>query len=222
MPVSASARPSQIVQSAPETTELRVRKAKRQLCTRHALTAPGHADCAATDALHGTCQPRGRTPVKTMTHDTAQAIAAAMPPEMPAGLRHVDDTRPGHTRKKIARGFAYFDTHGKRIEDEAVIARINALVIPPAYTNVWICPDSRGHIQATGRDARGRKQYRYHPRWRETRDADKFSRMAAFGRALPRIRARVQRDLARSGIPREKVIAAVVHLLDHTLVRIGS
>ncbi|WP_198039348.1 DNA topoisomerase IB [Paraburkholderia sp. SOS3] len=157
-----------------------------------------------------------------MTRDTAQAIAAAMPPDLPAGLRYVDDTRPGYTRKKIARGFAYFDTRGKRIEDEAVIARINALVIPPAYTNVWICPDSRGHIQATGRDARGRKQYRYHPQWRETRDADKFSRMAAFGRALPRIRARVQRDLARSGIPREKVIAAVVHLLDHTLVRIGN
>jgi DNA topoisomerase-1 len=157
-----------------------------------------------------------------MTRDTAQAIAAAMPPEMPAGLRHADDSRPGYTRKKLARGFAYFDTHGKRIEDEAVIARIDALVIPPAYTKVWICPDSRGHIQATGRDARGRKQYRYHPQWRETRDADKFSRLAAFGRALPRIRARVQRDLARSGIPREKVIAAVVHLLDHTLVRIGS
>src|ERR1700754_1693003 len=157
-----------------------------------------------------------------MTRDTAQAIAAAMPPEMPAGLRHADDTRPGYTRKKLARGFAYFDTHGKRIDDEAVIARINAIVIPPAYTNVWICPDARGHIQATGRDARGRKQYRYHPQWRETRDADKFSRMAAFGRALPRIRARVQRDLARSCIPRAKVIAAVVHLLDHTLVRIGS
>src|SRR6201991_1794446 len=157
-----------------------------------------------------------------MTRDTAQAIAAAMPPEMPAGLRHVDDTRPGYTRKKIARGFAYFDTHGKRIEDEAVIARINALAIPPAYRDVWICPDPRGHLQATGRDARGRKQYRYHPRWRETRDADKYDRMAAFGRALPRIRARVARDLRREGMPREKVVAAIVHLLDSTLIRVGS
>ncbi|MBP0590000.1 DNA topoisomerase IB [Paraburkholderia sp. LEh10] len=160
--------------------------------------------------------------MKTMTRRALDAIAEELPAAMPAGLRHADDTRPGFTRRKLKHGFAYFDLDGKRIEDAAQIARINALAIPPAYCDVWICPDPRGHIQATGRDARGRKQYRYHPQWRETRDADKFGRMAAFGRALPKIRARVARDLAREGMPREKVIAAVVHLLDTTLIRIGS
>ncbi|BCF90816.1 MULTISPECIES: DNA topoisomerase IB [Paraburkholderia] len=160
--------------------------------------------------------------MKTMTRNAIDAIAEGLSTTMPAGLRHADDTRPGYTRRKLRNGFAYFDLDGKRIDDEAQIARINALAVPPAYTDVWICPDPRGHIQATGRDARGRKQYRYHPQWRETRDADKFGRMAAFGHALPKIRARVARDLAREGMPREKVIAAVVHLLDTTLIRIGS
>lgn len=160
--------------------------------------------------------------MKTMTRNAIDAIAQGLSTTMPAGLRHADDTRPGYTRRKLRSGFAYFDLDGKRIDDEPQIARINALAIPPAYTDVWICPDPRGHIQATGRDARGRKQYRYHPQWRETRDADKFGRMAAFGHALPKIRARVARDLAREGMPREKVIAAVVHLLDTTLIRIGS
>ncbi|CAB3761863.1 hypothetical protein LMG29542_04172 [Paraburkholderia humisilvae] len=160
--------------------------------------------------------------MKTMTSDTARAITQAVQRELPPGLRHVDDTRPGFTRKRLGHAFVYFDVNGKRIEDKTAIARINALAIPPAYCDVWICPDPRGHIQATARDARGRKQYRYHPQWRETRDADKFGRMAAFGRALPKIRARVERDLARSGMPREKVMAAVVHLLDTTLIRIGS
>lgn len=152
----------------------------------------------------------------------AQGLASGLSGTLPAGLRHADDTRPGFSRRKQRNAFVYFDLDGKRIDDEAQIARIDALAIPPAYTDVWICPDPRGHIQATGRDARGRKQYRYHPQWRETRDADKFGRMAAFGQALPRIRARVARDLARKGMPREKVIAAVVHLLDTTLIRIGS
>jgi len=160
--------------------------------------------------------------MKTMTRHTAEAIADAWPSPMPAGLRHADDTRPGFTRRKTRGTLAYFDLDGKRIRDEAQIARIHALAIPPAWCNVWICADPRGHIQATGRDARGRKQYRYHPQWRETRDADKFERMAAFGRALPKIRARVARDLARAGMPREKVIAAVVQLLDTTLIRVGS
>lgn len=160
--------------------------------------------------------------MKTMPRNTIDAIAKGFSAVMPAGLRHADDTRPGFTRQKRRSVFVYLDLDGKRIADQAHIARINALAIPPAYTDVWICPDPRGHIQATGRDARGRKQYRYHPQWRETRDADKFGRMAAFGRALPAIRARVARDLARDGMPREKVIAAVVHLLDTTLIRIGS
>ncbi|WP_027210812.1 DNA topoisomerase IB [Burkholderia sp. WSM2232] len=147
-----------------------------------------------------------------------QATATTMPP----GLRHADDSKPGYTRKREKDGFAYFDVEGKRIEDEAEIQRINSLAIPPAYEDVWICPDPRGHIQATGRDTRGRKQYRYHPRWRETRDADKYERMREFGRALPRIRARVARDLELPGMPCDKVMAAVVRLLDTTLVRIGS
>jgi DNA topoisomerase I len=146
----------------------------------------------------------------------------ADPVPMPPGLRHADDSKPGYTRKREKDGFAYFDLAGKRIDDEDDIKRINALAIPPAYEDVWICPDSRGHIQATGRDARGRKQYRYHPRWRETRDADKYERMAEFGRALPRIRARVARDLKLPGMPCDKVIAAIVQLLDTTLIRIGS
>ncbi len=129
---------------------------------------------------------------------------------MPHGLRHADDTRPGYTRKRIKQAFAYFDASGKRIDDANEIARIDALAIPPAYSDVWVCPDPRGHVQATGRDARGRKQYRYHPQWRETRDADKYDRMAAFARALPKIRTRVARDLRRDGMPRDKVIAAIV------------
>nr|WP_259295170.1 DNA topoisomerase IB [Paraburkholderia sp. DHOC27] len=141
---------------------------------------------------------------------------------MPTGLRHADDTRPGYSRKQLKDGFAYFDVNGKRIDDADEIARINALAIPPAYADVWICPDPRGHLQATGRDARGRKQYRYHPRWRETRDADKYERLAAFGRALPRIRARVARDLKLDGMPCDKVVAAIVQLLDSTLIRVGS
>jgi DNA topoisomerase-1 len=141
---------------------------------------------------------------------------------MPAGLRHADDTRPGYTRKREKDGFVYFDVNGKRIGDADEIQRINALAIPPAYEDVWICADPRGHLQATGRDARGRKQYRYHPRWRETRDADKYERMAEFGRALPKIRARVARDLKLPGMPVDMVVATIVQLLDTTLVRIGS
>lgn len=141
---------------------------------------------------------------------------------LPSGLRYVDDQQPGYTRRKLSNGFAYFDLNGKRIRDASEIARINALAIPPAYEDVWICPDAHGHLQATGRDARGRKQYRYHPRWRESRDATKYDRMLAFGAALPRIRANVRRDLARPGIPRNKVLATVVRLLDTTLIRVGS
>jgi DNA topoisomerase-1 len=159
-------------------------------------------------------------PTQRLADDTTAAQAA--PAVMPPGLRHADDTRPGYTRKREKDGFAYFDVAGARIDDAEEITRINALAIPPAYEDVWICPDARGHIQATGRDARGRKQYRYHPRWRETRDADKYERMAAFGRALPKIRARVARDLQLPGMPCDKVIAAIVQLLDTTLIRIGS
>ncbi|NUY34745.1 DNA topoisomerase IB [Paraburkholderia sp. JPY303] len=157
----------------------------------------------------------------TPTHSTTANDNTA-PQPMPPGLRHADDARPGYTRKRERDRFVYFDVNGKRIVDEDEIRRINSLAIPPAYENVWICPDPRGHLQATGRDSRGRKQYRYHPRWRETRDADKYERMAEFGRALPKIRARVARDLKLPGMPLDKVVAAIVQLLDTTLIRVGS
>lgn len=137
-------------------------------------------------------------------------------------LRYVNDEVAGYTRKALNGEFVYFDTHGRRIRDRAQIERIDALAIPPAYTDVWICPDPSGHLQATGRDARGRKQYRYHPAWRTMRDAHKYARMAEFANALPKIRAAIARDLRRPGMPREKVAAAIVRLLDRTLVRIGS
>jgi len=142
--------------------------------------------------------------------------------ELPKDLRYVDDRRPGITRKLVRGHFVYFDPQGRRIRDEAEIKRINALAVPPAYTDVWICPDPLGHLQATGRDARMRKQYRYHIRWREIRDATKYDRMAAFGDALPKIRAHVARDLRLPGMPWAKVVATVVRLLDVTLVRVGS
>ena len=156
------------------------------------------------------------------TQSVAVAGDEGAPEPLPAGLRYVDDSRRGYTRERIDGTFAYFDTQGKRIADEREIQRINALAIPPAYIDVWICPDPRGHLQATGRDARGRKQYRYHPQWRESRDANKYERLLAFGAVLPRLRAQVQRDLALDGMPRNKVLATVVRLLDTTLIRVGS
>ena len=139
-----------------------------------------------------------------------------------AGLRYAHDDRPGITRRRAGTGFSYRDREGATIRDQATLARIRALAIPPAWTDVWICPDPRGHIQATGRDARGRKQHRYHARWRSRRDESKFDRMVAFAEALPAIRARCDADLARRGLPREKVLAAVVRLLELTLIRVGN
>jgi DNA topoisomerase-1 len=139
-----------------------------------------------------------------------------------AGLRYVSDTMPGIRRKRAGKGFAYIGQDGKIIRDGKELARIRALAIPPAYTDVWICPLPNGHIQATGRDARGRKQYRYHPKWREVRDETKFGRMLAFSEALPQIRERVEQDLARQGLPREKVLATVVRLLECTRIRVGN
>ena len=139
-----------------------------------------------------------------------------------AGLRYVSDEQPGYTRKAKGDDFEYFDADGKRIRDETRLFRIRRLAVPPAYTDVWICPSPNGHIQATGRDARGRKQYRYHERWREVRDENKYDRMVVFGKALPKIRRRVNRDLKRRGLPREKVLATVVQLLERTFIRIGN
>jgi DNA topoisomerase-1 len=139
-----------------------------------------------------------------------------------AGLRYVSDTTPGIRRKRAGSGFSYVAPDGKVIKNATEISRIRSLAIPPAYTDVWICPHANGHIQATGRDARGRKQYRYHPKWREKRDETKFGRVLAFSEALPRIRAQVQQDLSKPGLPREKVLATVVRLLDCTGIRIGN
>jgi len=134
----------------------------------------------------------------------------------------VSDEAPGISRRRRGRGFQYIGADGDTIADRDERARIDALAIPPAWTDVWICPSPNGHLQATGRDARGRKQYRYHPRWREVRDETKYHRLAAFARALPRIRKRVDRDLRRHALSRERVVATVVRLLDVTTIRVGN
>src|SRR6267378_4411661 len=139
-----------------------------------------------------------------------------------AGLQYVSDERPGYRRRINGKGFEYLDTEGKRIRDEQRLLRIKRLAIPPAWTHVWICPSSNGHLQATGRDARQRKQYRYHDRWREIRDENKFGRLADFAKALPKIRKRVDHDIKLPGLPREKVLATVVRLLERTFIRIGN
>jgi len=146
----------------------------------------------------------------------------ALPDVLPSDLHYVDDTQPGITRKKLRDKFCYYDPAGQRITDQDEINRINALAVPPAYTDVWICADPCGHLQATGRDARGRKQYRYHPRWREVRDADKYSRLRDFGLALPKLRQRLETLLAAPGFSRDKVMATVITLLDATLIRVGN
>ena len=139
-----------------------------------------------------------------------------------AGLRYVEDTRPGLRRVQKGESCRIENPVGRVVRDEATLARIKSLAIPPAWRDVWICPSAEGHLQATGRDAKGRKQYRYHPRWRSTRDESKYGRMVAFVHALAKIRRRTGRDLARPGLPREKVLATVVRLLESTLIRVGN
>ena len=139
-----------------------------------------------------------------------------------AGLRYSSDADKGIRRQRRGRGFTYLDADGRTIRDRVTLERVRSLAIPPAWTDVWICRWPNGHIQATGRDARGRKQHRYHARWREARDESKFGRMVAFGEALPAIRERTEADLARPGLPREKVLATVVRLLELTLIRVGN
>ncbi|WP_134724983.1 DNA topoisomerase IB [Paracoccus luteus] len=138
------------------------------------------------------------------------------------GLVYVTDAGPGITRRRAGKGFSFRDADGRAIKDKSTLARARSLAIPPAWTDVWICPDPSGHIQATGRDARGRKQYRYHPRFREVRDSTKYERMLDFAAALPDLRARVDADMARRGMVREKVLATVVHLLETTMIRVGN
>jgi DNA topoisomerase-1 len=156
------------------------------------------------------------------------AVAAARA----AGLHHVHDRQPGLTRRRTGRkhrqnrrwieSFRFEDAHGRMVRDASTLERIRKLAIPPAWEDVWICGHAQGHIQATGRDARGRKQYRYHPRWREERDGTKYSKMVGFGRALPGMRRRIAADLRRPGLPRRKVLAAVVRLLETTFIRVGN
>ncbi|MGH8036415.1 MAG: DNA topoisomerase IB [Stenotrophomonas sp.] len=139
-----------------------------------------------------------------------------------AGLRYVTDAQPGIARRRAGKGFSYRDADGHAVRDAATLARIRALAIPPAYLDVWICAAANGHLQATGRDARGRKQYRYHPDWSRVRGDGKFDRVIAFGKALPALRRRLRRDLKLPGFPQDKVLAIVVALLAETLVRVGN
>jgi DNA topoisomerase I len=152
----------------------------------------------------------------------AKLVAEAMDAAEGAGLRYISDDSPGYTRKKSGDDFDYFDSERKPIRDEQRLLRLKRLAIPPAWTDVWICPAPNCHIQATGRDARRRKQYLYHERWREVRDENKYDRMIAFGQALPKIRRRVAKDLKLSELPRNKVLATVVQLLERTFIRIGN
>ncbi|HET6328542.1 MAG TPA: hypothetical protein VFG04_27915 [Planctomycetaceae bacterium] len=150
------------------------------------------------------------------------ATQAAIADARVAHLHYVSDESAGIRRERAGRGFRFVDAKGRFVQDEATLERIRQLVIPPAWTDVWICPTANGHLQATGHDARGRKQYRYHARWREVRDQQKYGRMLAFGAALPRIRRRVRHDLKLAGLPRNKVLAMIIHLLENTLIRIGN
>jgi DNA topoisomerase-1 len=137
-------------------------------------------------------------------------------------LHYVADTQPGIRRQRAGKGLRYLDVDGTTIRDAQILRRIKALAIPPAWTEVWICLRPDGHLQATGRDTKGRKQYRYHPHWRTVRDATKYDRMIVFGETLPQLRAHLDQDLARTGLPRDKVLATVVRLLEATLIRIGN
>lgn len=139
-----------------------------------------------------------------------------------AGLTYVNDDMPGITRQRSGKGFSYKGPDGRTITDKAERKRLASLAIPPAYVDVWICPDPRGHIQATGRDAKGRKQYRYHPEFRELRDSSKYDRMLDFARGLPQLRAQVDADMSRRGLPVEKVLATIVFLLENTMIRVGN
>jgi DNA topoisomerase-1 len=156
-----------------------------------------------------------------MARDMLEPIAP--PPEVEAaGLRYITDQEPGLTRVTTSRGVGYRHPDGSPVEDEATLERIRKLAIPPAWTDVWICPKANGHIQAVGRDQKGRKQYRYHDDWRQVRDAHKYDRVIAFGRALPKLRARIDADLKKRGLPREKVLAAVLRVMEMTLIRVGN
>jgi DNA topoisomerase I len=185
---------------------------------------------------YGTERPVPRSPVKyrvkpiepiaefapLLDRTTEAAIVDPKESAELVGLRYVSDERPGIRRTKRGKGFTYAGPDGASVRDKRVLQRIRAIVIPPAWTDVWICSSASGHIQATGRDAKGRKQYRYHPAFRELRESSKYEHMMAFADALPGIRARVREHMALRGLPREKVLATVIHLLETTLIRVGN
>ena len=184
----------------------------------------------AEEARRGRKVASSRAEPKSFAEESVEQLAArladALPPAPPeitaADLVYVDDHGPGIRRRRAGKGFFYCGPDRKPVKDLDTLARIRKLAIPPAWTDVWICPDPRGHIQATGRDVKGRKQYRYHDAWSASRSETKYGRMPAFGRTLPGIRARVDADLAKRGLTREKVLATVVRLMELTLIRVGN
>jgi DNA topoisomerase-1 len=187
---------------------------------------PG-GDCVLPGTVRALCT--GATRERLETHAMAtisgQIGAEQVDPEIAAevaGLRYVTDEELGYRRLKSGRGFRYVGADGNAVTSDRVLQRINSLVIPPAWTDVWICASPNGHLQATGRDAKGRKQYRYHPKWRATRDEAKFDHLIAFGRALPGIRKQIAKEMAVPGVERDKVLATVVNLLESTLIRVGN
>jgi DNA topoisomerase-1 len=159
---------------------------------------------------------------ESVTKSPPKQVIESIDSAKTAGLRYVSDASPGVSRRRRGKGFYYISPAGKVVRDSASVRRIRSLGIPPAWEDVWICPNPDGHVQATGRDARGRKQYRYHPRWQKARDGTKYDRMLMFGRLLPKIRKRVAKDLATPGLSRDKILATVVRLLETTLIRVGN
>ena len=169
-----------------------------------------------------TRKPSKRSAPPSPSEETSHDLPTPAESARAAGLRYVTDSKPGLGRKRVAKGFRFVDADGKPVRDPDTIRRIKSLVIPPAWSAVWICPIPNGHLQATGRDARGRKQSRYHPKWREVRDENKYERMTIFASVLPRLRERLDHDLALPGLPRSKVLATVVRLMETTFIRVGN
>jgi DNA topoisomerase-1 len=163
-----------------------------------------------------------RAAVATLRPEFNRCTEEALRSAQAAGLRYIRDHTPGISRRQQGKVVSYVRPNGTAVKEQACLKRIRSLVIPPAWTDVWICMDPQGHLQATGRDARGRKQYRYHPLWNHVRNETKYDRMLTFGRLLPAIRRRVAADLRRPGLPRDKILATVVRLLEATLIRIGN
>ncbi len=183
--------------------------------------AEGRTDVSTREAHGSAPAAKGRATAADAS-ETTRAVEEAVASAREAGLAYVSDARAGIRRKRLKEGFRYIDVHDKVVRDQAVLDRIRMLAIPPAWEDVWICSSANGHLQATGWDVRGRKQYRYHARWRAVRDENKFGRLVDFAHALPAIRRRVATDLRLPGLPRDKVLAAVVRLLETTFIRVGN